>query len=429
MDIKIPYTPRKHQAHLHRKIDKHRWNVLVCHRRFGKTVFTINETIDKALRNERKNPQYAYFAPYYGQAKRVAWDYFKDFTKDFPDRVVNEAELRIDIPRPAQRDRIRFLLLGADNPTAIRGIYLDGAILDEFAEFDPTVWTQVIRPTLADRIGWAIFIGTPKGLNHFHDIFMHGATQPDWFTVVYKSSETGVIDPAELEGAKATMADDEFRQEFECSWSASFIGSYYGRLIEEAMSEGRICDVPYDPALTTATYWDLGIGDSTSIWYIQRNVSKFQAIDYTEMSGVGLDRYVKIVNSKRYNYSEHILPHDAAARELGTGRTRQELIVSMGLKHTFVQKRQTIDDRINAVRMVLPKMWFDAKKCAKGIQGLKHYQKKWDAKTKIFSDKPRHDWASHPADAFGHFALETGYERRDVSLLPRRAKMDYDIFG
>ena len=194
--VKTGYIPRKIQLYLHNAMK--RFNVLVCHRRFGKTVFTINEMIDQGLRNPRKNPQYAYFAPYYGQAKRVAWDYFKDFTKNIPGVRVNEADLRIEIDRPDRGDKVRFMLLGADNPGSIRGIYLDGAVLDEYAEMDTTIWGQVIRPALADRLGWAIFIGTPKGQNQFFDIYELATKDPEWFTAVYKASETHLIPKSEL---------------------------------------------------------------------------------------------------------------------------------------------------------------------------------------------------------------------------------------
>ena len=167
--VSTGYNPRPLQKIIH--FSMKRFNVLVLHRRFGKTVLSINETIDRALRCSLKNPQYAYIAPTYGQAKRIAWEYLKEYTKDIPGAKPNEAELRVDIPRPSSKDKIRFMLLGSENPDTIRGIYLDGVVLDEFAVCDPTIWGQVVRPALADRSGWAIFLGTPKGQNHFFDLY------------------------------------------------------------------------------------------------------------------------------------------------------------------------------------------------------------------------------------------------------------------
>lgn len=429
--ISTGYEPRVHQARLHMLLK--RFNVLVCHRRFGKTVFSLNEMIDRALRNDKKNPQYAYIAPYYGQAKRVAWDYLKEYTKNIPGVTTNEAELRVDIPRPDRGDRIRIMLLGGDNPAAVRGIYLDGVILDEYAEMDPTVWSQVVRPALSDRLGWAIFIGTPKGQNHFFDIYSSARKDPSWHTALYRASETGIIPASELEAAKLTMSEEEYEQEYECSFSAALIGAYYGKQMEQAEKEGRIGIVPYDPAVPVDTFWDLGIGDTTAIWFLQQVGREFHIIDHLESSGVGLDWYVKEMKKKPYVYSEIILPHDAAARELGTGRTRVETLRKYwgtGIKMR-VLPRQDVDDGIHAVRMLLPQCWFDAVKCDRGISALKNYERKYDNKNKIFSDKPLHNWASHSADAFRVLAegVRKEAEKQGRDNLPRTADNVYDIFG
>lgn len=425
--ITTGYTPRPLQAELHLKL--RRFNVLVCHRRFGKTVFAINDMIDRGLRNPLKNPQYAYFAPFYGQAKRVAWDYLKEYTKAIPGAVANEADLRIDIPRPHMKDRIRFMLLGADNPGSIRGIYLDGAILDEFAEMDPLIWSQVIRPALSDRIGWASFIGTPKGQNHFWDIYQSALANPQWFTQVFRASETGVVDPGELEEAKKAMAPEEFDQEFECSFTAALIGAYFGKEMELAEKEGRIGNVPYDKAAPVDTFWDLGIGDTTAIWFVQQVGREYHAIDYVEDSGRDLAHYVAELRRRPYIYREHVLPHDAAARELGTGKTRQETLRAHGLERTIIQARQSLEDGIHAARMMIPKVWFDREKCQRGISALKNYERKWDAKNKIFSTKPLHNWASHGSDAFRVCALGSrdNSVRSNSLRLPRQALSSYDV--
>jgi phage terminase large subunit len=427
--ITTGYIPRVLQAELHTKLK--RFNVLVCHRRFGKTVFAINDKIDRGLRNPLRNPQYAYFAPFYGQAKRVAWDYLKDYTRNIPGATVNEAELRVDIPRPQFNDRLRFMLMGADNPASVRGIYLDGVTLDEYAEMDPLVWTQVIRPTLTDRMGWATFIGTPKGQNHFWEIYKHGKDNPGtWFTALFKASETGLIHHDELMDAKSSMSNEEYEQEFECSFAAALIGAYFGKEMEQAEREKRITRVPYDKAVSVDTFWDLGIGDSLAIWFIQQVGREYHAIDYIEENGKDLSYYAAQLRNKQYVYREHVLPHDAAARELGTGKTRQESLVSFGIRG-IIQARQDFDDGIHAVRQILGKCWFDAGKCERGIQALKNYEHKWDAKRKIFSAQPLHNWASHGSDAFRVFALgvRDNSSRQDQRKLPRMAESDYDVFS
>lgn len=430
--VETGYRPRKHQSDLHRSFK--RFNVLVCHRRFGKTVMVINEMIDRGLRCQLKSPQFAYVAPTYGAAKRIAWEYFKDYTKGIPGVTVNEAELRIDVHRPGRGDRIRFMLLGAENPGSLRGIYLDGVILDEYAEMNPEVWSQVIRPALSDRKGWGVFIGTPKGRNHFYNIYHDSLKLNNWFHAIYKASETGVIDDEELEDAKATMSEEEYLQEYECSWSAAMMGSYYAKELARLNEKGKLySEVPYDPALPVETFWDLGIGDSTAVWFTQLYGTQIRVIDYEEYSGVGLPQIIKYIKEKEYVYGDYLnLPHDGAARDLSTGRTRQETIEGLGFK-SIVHPRLAIDDGINAVRMILPRCIFDKENCNRGIEALLNYQRKWDSKNQTFQNKPMHNWASHGADAFR--VLGVSVEDSDESgsfankSLPAYADNDYDIFG
>lgn len=432
LEVSTGYTPRPLQAILHSSLK--RFNVLVMHRRFGKTVFSINEMVDQALRCKNKNPQYAYIAPTYGQAKRVAWDILKDVVKNIPGATANEAELRVDIPRKFEGDRIRFMLLGAENPGSIRGIYLDGVLMDEMGEMDPVVWTQVVRPALSDRLGWAIFIGTPKGQNGFYDLYMQAKENPDWFHSMYKASETGIIPIGELDAAKAIMSPEEYEQEYECSFSAALVGAYYGKYMAEAEKDGRITTVPHDSAVLVDTYWDLGVDDTTVIWFGQRVGKSLHWIDYLEMSGEGLEYYVKqldVDHRKNYKYNRHKLPHDAEARELGTGKTRVETLATLGVKNVDVVPRQSVEDGINASRMILGRSWFDAVKCRRGVEALKAYERKWDSKNKIYQQRPLHNWASHGADAFRTAAMSLDERRPDektIKRYPRIADNNYDIW-
>lgn len=431
------YTPRPLQALIHQKM--RRFNVFVCHRRFGKTVCVLNEMIDQGLRFDKKsrdgkdlrNPQYAYIAPTYGAAKRIAWEYLKDFTKMIEGAKPNEAELRIDIPRPHKGDKIRFMLLGAENPGNLRGIYLDGVILDEYAECDPSIWSAVIRPALSDRKGWAMFIGTPKGRNHFYDVYHATLGRSNWFHAIFKASETGYVEKEELEEARITMSEEEYNQEYECSFSAALVGAYYSRQLAELDRKKKLrANVPYDPALSVYTFWDLGIGDSNAIWFAQVFNSEVRLIDYEEDNGRDLDYWVKLVKEKNYDYARHVLPHDAAARSLETGKTRLESLKEKGLKDSEIQPRQAFDDGIHAVRMILPRCVFDKFECERGILCLENYQKKYDAKNKVFSNKPLHDWSSHGSDAFRYLALwlDNLTKRVKVKDLPRHCENEYNIF-
>ena len=428
--VSTGYHPRPLQMKMHGEL--RRFNVLVCHRRFGKTVFSLNEMIDRALRNDRKNPQYAYIAPTYGQAKRVAWDYLKDFTKNIPGVTYNESELRVEIQRIGRGDKIKIWLLGAENPGTLKGLYLDGIVLDEFAEMNPVVWSEVVRPALSDREGWAIFTGTVKGRNHFYDVYMTAQDRDNWYTAMFKASETGILPETELEDARASMSEEEYEQEYECDWGAALIGAYYGKQMSALEQEKRITKVPYDVAVPVETWWDLGIGDTTAIWFTQKVGANYHIIDFLEMSGVGLDWYVKELQKKKYLYSDVYLPHDAAARDLSTGKTRIETLRNMWPgRRMHIVPRQDVEDGINAVRMILPKCYFDEENCGQGIEALRAYQKKWDAKNKIYIDKPLHDWSSHAADAFRIFAMGNKYDRPSLEgrNLPRTAQNSFNIFG
>lgn len=389
------------QAELHRSLK--RFNVLVAHRRFGKTVFTVNETIDQALRCKLERPRYAYIAPFYKQAKGIAWDYVKAYTLNIPGVSYNEAELRCDLPNGA-----RITLYGADNPDSLRGIYLDGVVLDEFAQMNNRVWSEIIRPALADRKGWAIFIGTPMGRNAFHDVYQFAREKggDEWFAALHRASETNIIAPAELDAARREMADeDRYAQEFECSFDAAIQGAYYGDLLNQADQDGRIIRIPVDPHAKVDVSWDLGIGDSTSLWFVQCVGREVRVIDFYEASGVGLDHYAKVLNGKGYVYGEHLLPHDAEVKELGTGRSRIETMAALGIGRTRVVPKLSVDDGINAVRGLIPRCWFDAERCRDGLERLRQYRREYDDKMKTFKPRPLHDWTSHAADSFRYLAV------------------------
>ena len=397
--VVIPYTPRELQAQLHTELA--RFNVVVCHRRFGKTVFAINQMIKSAvedLQTGKKAPRYAYLAPLFKQAKTVAWDELKRLLIDFPDIKFNEAELRADFMGA------RIQLYGADNPDTLRGIYLDGVIFDEYAQMNPKMYSEVIRPALSDRKGWAVFIGTPKGKNEFYDLYHSTNDKKGWKRFLFKASETGILDDEELELAKQDMADTEFEQEYECSWSAALRGAYYAKEIEAAYDEDRVGKVPYDPSKQVVTAWDLGVSDSTSIWFAQYDGKAINIIDYYESSGEGLPHYIDVLNHKEYRYGAHIAPHDIVVREFSTGKSRKDLAFSLGIDFQVAPKLKVMDG-IDSVRTTLNKCWFDELKTKKGLEALLQYRSSYDDKKKIWSQKPVHDWTSHASDAFRYLCV------------------------
>lgn len=397
--IVIPYAPRRQFLPLHER--RQRWGIAVCHRRAGKTVACINDLIKGALTCDREEPRFAYCAPFYAQAKDVAWSYLKRFTAPIPGAEPNESELRVDLPNGG-----RIRLYGLDNYDRLRGSYFDGVVLDEYGDSDPRAWAEVIRPALSDRKGWGLFIGTPKGRNHFSDMWDQAIRDEDWFTIMLRASESGLLDDAELVDARKSMSEDQYEAEYECSFQASVVGAYYGREMQAAELDKRIGRVPWEPKLPVHTGWDLGIGDSTAIWFCQRSGQEWRIIDYLENSGVGLDWYAKELDRKPYKYGEHILPFDVEVAELGAeGRTRKETLASLGIRRVTVMPRQAVIEGINAVRLLIPKCWFDAVKCERGINALRNYRKDWDDKRKVFHDRPLHDWSSHGADAFRYLAM------------------------
>ena len=408
MQVKIPYRPRDLQAEMHKNLK--RWNVLVMHRRFGKTVFAVNHMIKHVLTCPLPRPRVALIAPTFTQAKRISWDYVKHYAGVIPGVTFNETELRADFPNNG-----RIMLLSGENPDALRGIYLDLCVFDEYGMQNPRVWGEVVRPALSDREGAAIFLGTPAGHNHFFDILQQAKEQGEegsdqWYWKIAKASETKVVKELELDAAKMQMTPEQYDQEYECSFTAAIIGAYYGKLLAALDDENRITRVPYDPALPVHTAWDLGINDSTAIWFAQvYRGGAVNVIDYYENSGVGLDHYAEVLRKKDYHWGDHLAPHDIEVRELGSGKSRLETAFGLGIRFKVIPKMK-IADGINAARMLIPKCYFDREKCNEGLEMLRQYRQEWDDRKRMFRDQPRHDFTSHSADAFRYLAL--GLENR-----------------
>ncbi len=427
MQVKIPYKPRDIQADMHGKLK--RWNVLVMHRRFGKTVWAVNELIKTALTCELPRPRVAFIAPTFTQAKRIAWDYVKYYAGVIPNVTFNETELRVDFPNGG-----RLMLLSAENPDSLRGIYLDKCIFDEFGMQNPRVWNEVVRPALSDRQGGAVFLGTPAGHNHFFDLLEQAKSEvkegsQDWYYQVVKASESQIVKQEELDAAKSMMTPEQYEQEFECSFTASIIGAYYGKLLEKAEAEDRITRVPYDPAFPVHTAWDLGINDSTAIWFAQIYRSgTIHIIDYYENSGVGLDHYAEVLRSKEYHWGDHLAPHDIEVRELGSGKSRIETALNLGIRFRVVPKMKIIDG-INAARLAIPKTYFDRDKCQMGLEMLRQYRQEWDDKRKVFRDHPKHDFTSHSADAFRYLAIGLENRQAMVKAPQQMAVNEYNPFS
>lgn len=421
--IVIPYSPRKHFLPLHNR--KQRFAATVAHRRAGKTVAEINDKIRTALTCSLPNPRVAYIAPFYKQAKAVAWTYAKQFGLCVPNAKANESELRIDFPNGGQ-----FRLYGADNIDALRGIYLDDVTLDEYADMNPRFFPEIIRPTLVDRKGRASFIGTPKGKNDFYHICEIAKANPDeWLFTELKASETGIIPLEELLALKKDMTEEQFLREFECSFEAAILGAYYGKELYAAKNEGRILHkIEHDPEYHVQTAWDLGWSDDTAIWFYQVIAGEVRILEYFFANNESIDYYINyIISKKDYKYNAHYLPHDAKARTLASGgRSIQEQLTNAlgGWGVVKIVPNLSVRDGIDAVKRMLSRTWFSQIDCAEGLEALMQYQREYDEQRKCFLEKPKHDWTSHPADAFRMLAIayeeeykpKLDFERKDNKI-------------
>jgi hypothetical protein len=347
-------------------------------------------------------PLYAYIAPYRSQAKSVAWDYLKHFAEPVL-KSSNEAELTVELVTGA-----KIRLFGADNADAMRGLGFSGVFMDEYGDFRPSVWGNVIRPTLSDKQGWAVFAGTPKGKNQFWQIYDQASkSDGEWFCLKLTASESGLLPQTELSAARAQISEDQYLQEYECSFEASILGAYYGTDLREAEDNGRITDVPYDPHLPVHTAWDLGYRDDTAIWWYQVVRNEIHLIDFFAISGANIDEIAKIIKEKPYKYGKHQLPHDARAKTLAAqGKSViEQLAEHLGINNMAIVPDLGVQDGIQAVRQCLPMCWFDKTKCSDGLEALRQYQREYDEDKKAFRASPRHDWTSHPSDAFRMMAV------------------------
>lgn len=427
----VPYQPRTFQREIGRLCRAKRFGVLVCHRRFGKTVLGVNINQQTATMVTLPRPRVAYIAPTYTQGKATAFDYMQHFARAIPGVAFNQSELRVDYPNTGQAR-----IYGADNPDALRGIYLDRAVLDEYGMHPAKTFSEVIGPTLVDRGGSALFLGTPNGKNQFYEIAEYAKAEeakgnPHWFFREFRASQTGLLDAGYLASARAVMTADEYAQEFECSFTASVKGAIYAKELEAARTAGRMTRVPYEPALPVDTDWDLGIGDAMAIWFTQSLKSgEVRVIDYHEASGEGFPYYVRILSEKGYTYGTHWAPHDIRVRELGTGKSRLDTAASFGLRFSLTPRITgaagvEVEEGINAARLLLPKCWFDAEKCKHGLESLMNYRRDYNRTLNEFKATPVHDKASHGADAFRGLAVRhkvpVDAERAPAPYVPRSA--------
>jgi len=398
----LKYTPRHQFVPFHNR--KERWAALNTHRRAGKTVALVNDIVFGALECEKYKPQLAYIGPTYAQAKRVAWTYLKDYAEPYMSRPPQEAELKITL----HGDRTIYVL-GADNADTLRGMYLDGGVGDEYALFRPSVFPQVIRPTLSDRNGWFVFASTPRGKNLFYDVCKEAKNDPDWYNLELTADKSGIITPSELAQLRKHMDPEEFAQEYLCSFDSALKGAIYAEELNEVFFHKRILDELYDSNLPTHVVFDLGFTDATvAIFWQEAPVTAgglpIRVVHVEATQGKDIFHHIDKLHSFSGELGTVWLPHDARARNLQTGRSLVEQFIEQGIKPQLVPNHK-VRDRLAATRKLFPLIAFDRLATEDLLEALKGYRRVWDDKHLIFSDIPLHDWCSDYADSFGYMCV------------------------
>lgn len=431
--VKLAYKPRKHFMPFHNR--RTPFACMVAHRRAGKTVASVNEIIHRALyfkKRDRqtqqvlKRPRYAYIAPLLKQGKKIAWEYLKEYTQGLEKKKPSESELTVTL----RHNDAEIGIYGADNPDAFRGQYFDGVVLDEYGDMSPSVWSQVLLPALSDREGWAVFIGTFKGKNHFYSVFRRsqgldlkpGESKEDiqttWFNLLLKASESGVFSPDQLQNIRREMDEEEYRQEYECDPNAVVRGTYYAKILNQLEANKQIyADIQWEHDQPVEAIFDIGFTDSTAIWFLQRRPGGLGIIDYEEASGQAVNYYTDLLFSKGYRYSTVWLPPDARAKSFQTGRSTIEQFRAADLP-VRICPNLGLQDGISAARKILPLCYFSPK-TELGVEALRAYKRSWDEDRKCFGDHPVHDWSSHASDAFRYLALVA----QAIDVSPEKAKI------
>ena len=407
--VTLPFSPRAWQRPLIE--DNAQRIVAVVHRRAGKSTAFVWRGLRKALTHDRRHmpadrrnlradpPRVVHVLPERVMWQRTGlWDKVTRAAETIPGAEAFKSELRVLLPNGGV-----YQCGGMDKPDGWRGGYADEVVEDEADDVIAAGLDMVVVPMLTDYRGARVKVGTPKGNGRLADAYNAAAGQPETSRYLLRWQDTGVLDDKQIDELRRDLDEEEFAQEMECSFTSPNAGSYYGKWLDVAVREERITRVLYDPALPVYTSWDLGMDDSTAIWIFQISPrGEWRWLEYHEDSGIGLDSYAKMLLAKDYIYKRHLLPHDVEVRELTfQGRSRRQYLEGLGVRPIRVVPAANPADRVAASRAILPKSWFDAQGCAIGLKMLRGYRRQWNEHMGVWRSEPRHDGASHCADAFG----------------------------
>ena len=381
----------------------------VWHRRAGKDMVAMNRT---AIAVHKRVGMYWHMLPQAAQARKVIWD---GIDKDTGTKFIDQAfpqELRLQTYKQEMKIEFRngsiWQLCGSDNYDSLIGGNPLGVVFSEYSVAKPSAW-EYIRPILAENNGWAMFLYTPRGKNHGHTLYAMAQENPDWFAELLTVNDTNAVPPARIDFERNSgMIEEMIQQEFYCSFHAAVVGSYYGKTISELDAKGQVTSVPHDPATIVHTTWDIGMDDQTAIWFIQVIPGgEVHVIDYIEDAGKDITFYLaalKADHRQAYLYGTHYVPHDFKARHISSGRSCFDIALEHGLNMQIIPRMKPIE-RVQPVRTLLPRCWFDKTRTEQGLDALRNYRREYDEDNNTFKSTPVHDWASHAADAFGHFAV------------------------
>lgn len=436
--LTIPYrfTPRPYQLGFFKAIDSGIQRALLTWpRRHGKDKTCFNALIKKAV---ERTGNYYYIFPEYNQGRKALWD---NIDKDGL-RTIDHVPKEIIKSRNATEMKIELVngsiiqIVGAADIDRIVGTNPVGVVFSEYSLIDPMVWGY-IYPILAENGGFAWFNMTPRGKNHGLRLLESAQSNPEWYVSHLNAKQCGVFSDDELEKIRQEYFElygdyQLYDQEFMTSFDAPIQGAYFAVHMDRAEQDGRVANIPYESMLTVNTYWDLGIDDSTTIWFVQMQNREVRLIDYVEDNGEGLSYYINILNSKGYTYGKHYAPHDIEVRELTTGISRKETARSLGINFETVKRPARKDEGIDAIRNLMSRCWFDKDKTEKGRDALTNYHKEFDEKRKVYKNQPYHDWSSHGVDAFQTLALsdpkpllQTGHVYKPQDMMRRKHGVGY----
>lgn len=406
--------------------------VLNWHRRAGKDMTCWNAAIERTA-EEPMTCKYAF--PTNDMARDNLWESYTNDGLRFTDFVPDLLRVRLNKADDGLNDslkRIEFVtggsirVISAHKPGRLRGGNSKIFVLSEFQIMDPSV-IDIIMPIIEANGGVLVVNMTSNGDSAAKGMLESWKLDPNVYVSILTVEDTPVFTPEQMvrirqrtvdnfvaRGASEEEANAFVDQEYYCSWDSPVIGAYFGAAMRRAQEDGRITNVPHEPLLPVHTYWDLGVDDSMSIWFVQLHNREIRLIDYYESSGEGFAHYARVLKGqqpslermKDYMYGRHYAPHDIEVRNMDEdARTRLETARTLGIDFIKVKRVAKKEDGIEASRGIIPRCWFDARHCKRGISGLKGYRKEWNDKLMVYKDQPVHDWTSHPADAFQTLAL------------------------